>query len=87
MNTARIAALALAISLLSISAAYAEASNLYQVTGVILSMTDATITVQKGSEKWELARDKATNVRGGTLKVGQKVTVNYRMYAVSVEVK
>jgi hypothetical protein len=87
MKAVRIAALAFSISLLSISAAHAEASNTYQVTGPVLAMTDTTVTVQKGDEKWEIARDKATPVRGGVIKVGSKVTVKYRMTAVSVEVK
>ncbi len=42
--------------------------------------------LQKGSEKWELARDKATAVVGD-LKVGSKVTVYYTMQAARVEVK
>ena len=69
------------------ASAFAADSNSYQVTGPILAMTPTTITVQKGTEKWEIARDQATPVRGGDLKVGSKVTVNYRMTAISVEVK
>lgn len=69
------------------AAAFAADSNSYQVTGPILALTPTTITVQKGNEKWEIARDQATPVRGGDLKVGSKVTVNYRMTAISVEVK
>ena len=89
MKTTR-AALVLSATFLSISAAYmagAANSNAYQVTGPILSMTDTTITVQKDTEQWEIARDKATPVKGGALKVGAKVTVKYRMTAISVEVK
>jgi len=66
---------------------HAADSNTYQVTGPILALTPTTITVQKDNEKWEVARDQATPVRGGELKVGQKVTVKYRMTAISVEVK
>jgi hypothetical protein len=89
MKATRITVLAVSAALL-VSAAYiagAAASNTYQVTGPILSMTDTTITVQKDSEQWEIARDKATPVKGGALKVGAKVTIKYRMTAVSVEVK
>jgi hypothetical protein len=89
MKAIRITVLAVSTALL-VSAAYiagAAASNTYQVTGPILSMTDTTITVQKDSEQWEIARDKATPVKGGALKVGAKVTIKYRMTAVSVEVK
>ena len=69
------------------AAALAADSNTYQVTGPIVAMTPTTVTVQKDNEKWEIARDKATPVRGGELKVGNKVTVKYRMTAISVEVK
>jgi uncharacterized protein YggE len=57
------------------------------VTGPILSVTPTTITVQKDSEKWEIARDQATPVKGGELKVGAKVTIKYRMIATNIEVK
>jgi hypothetical protein len=58
----------------------------YQVTGPVLELRDDVIVVQKGSEKWELARDKTT-VIAGDLKVGAKVTVYYTMEASKVEVK
>jgi hypothetical protein len=44
------------------------------------------ITVQKGQERWEIARTADTKVTGD-LKVGAKVTIEYRMTAASVEVK
>ena len=50
-------------------------------------MKDDVIVVQKGKEKWEIARDKDTKVTGGDLKVGSKVTVYYTMKAASIEVK
>lgn len=58
----------------------------YQVTGPILEMNDKSIVVQKGKEKWEIAKDAATKVNGD-LKVGSKVTVEYFMTAKSIEVK
>ncbi len=58
----------------------------YQVTGPVLALTPTTITVQKGDEKWELARNKNTKVTGD-LKVGSKVTIYYTMVAGEVEVK
>jgi hypothetical protein len=61
-------------------------STTYQVTGPVLEVKDTSITVQKGKEKWEIARDKDTKVTGD-LKVGSKVTVFYTMKATSVEVK
>jgi len=59
----------------------------YQATGPIVTLTDDVITIDKGKEgKWEVARNKETKVTG-ELKVGEKVTVMYRMVAESVEVK
>jgi hypothetical protein len=42
--------------------------------------------VQKGTEKWEIARDKDSKVTGD-LKVGSKVTVKYTMKATAIDVK
>jgi ribosomal protein S1 len=64
----------------------AEAAKTYQVTGPIVELTDKTITVQKGDERWEIARNENTHIEG-ELKVGQKVTVHYRMTATRVESK
>ncbi len=44
------------------------------------------ITVQKGKDRWEIARDSATKVTGD-LKVGAKVTITYTMTATDVQVK
>jgi hypothetical protein len=60
--------------------------NTYQVTGPILDVTPNTIVVQKGKDRWELARDASTKV-SGDLKVGAKVTITYKMVAQGVEVK
>jgi hypothetical protein len=58
----------------------------YQVTGPVLELTDTKIVVQKGDEKWELARTPDTKVTGA-LKVGSKVTISYTMTAKIVTVK
>ena len=58
----------------------------YQVTGPVLELTPTTITVQKGNDKWELARTGSTKVTGD-LKVGARVTIYYTMVAAEVEVK
>jgi hypothetical protein len=58
----------------------------YQVTGPVLEARDDAIVVQKGSEKWEFARDKATAM-SGDLKVGAKVTDYYTMQASKIEIK
>src|SRR5262245_13845438 len=35
----------------------AESTKTYQVTGPILEVTDKVVVVQKGEERWEVARD------------------------------
>jgi len=72
--------------LLAASLAFAGAPKTYQVTGPVLELKDDLIVVQKGSEKWEIARTKDTKVTGD-LKVGSKVTIEYRMNASTIEVK
>jgi hypothetical protein len=71
----------------SLVASSVWAGDTYQVTGPVVSVTDTTIVVQKGDEKWEIARDASTQVKGGEIKAGAKITVKYRMTAVTVEVK
>jgi hypothetical protein len=66
--------------------AAAAAVKTYQVTGPVLELTDSMIVVQKGHDRWEIARDKDTTVNGD-LKVGNKVTIEYRMIAAKVDVK
>jgi len=79
-------AVAGALQLAIFSSYSAETAKTYQVTGPILELTDKAIIVQKGDERWEVARDEKTHI-DGELKVGNKVTIHYRMIAVSVETK
>ncbi len=72
--------------ILSASLALAGAPKSYQVTGPVLELKDDMVVVQKGNEKWEIARDKDTKITGD-LKVGAKVTVQYQMKAKSIEAK
>ena len=85
MNKALCLVVVVLFSLLA-AAPLQAAPKLYQVTGPVLAITDTTIVVQKGDEKWEIAKDAATKL-GGPLKVGDKVTIQYRMTAASVEIK
>ncbi len=78
--------LAGALQLAAASGAWAQSAKTYQVTGPVLELNDKVIVVQKGTERWEIARDEKTRV-DGDLKVGTKVTIHYRMTAVSVEPK
>jgi hypothetical protein len=72
--------------LLVASLAVAGPPNTYQVTGPVLELKDDVIVVQKGKDKWEIARGKDAKVTGD-LKVGSKVTIEYRMTATTIEVK
>jgi hypothetical protein len=90
MNKAKRSILAL-ISALSLAAVLGAtpafaADKTYQVTGPVLELTDSVIVVQKGKEKWQIARTKDTKVTGD-LKVGAKVTITYTMTATAVEAK
>src|ERR1700732_5246376 len=62
------------------------AGKTYQVTGPVLEVNDSMIAVQKGKDRWEIARDSSTKVNGD-LKVGAKVTITYTMSATDVAVK
>ena len=74
------------VILIATSAAAAPQAKSYQVTGPVIEVTDTSITVKKGDETWQVARDAGTKIVG-ELKVGSKVTIEYRMVAIDVEVK
>ncbi len=64
--------------------AYAAAKT-YQFTGVVKTVEGSTFTVQKSAtETWDFSTDASTK---GTPKVGDKVTVQYRMVATNIESK
>ncbi len=75
--------LALALALSAGGALAAEKT--YQVTGPVLEVRDDAVVVQKGKEKWEIARTADTKVQG-ELKKGEKVTVHYKMTATAIDV-
>lgn len=81
-----ISALVLCGLMLTASAMAAPQAKTYQVTGPVLEVTDTAITVKKGEDTWQIARDAGTKI-SGDLKVGAKVTIQYRMVATDVEVK
>ena len=78
--------LVIAVVALMVTVAYAASVKTYQVTGPVLEVKDDMIVVQKGNDKWEIARDKDTKVTGD-LKVGSKVTIQYTMSAKEIESK
>jgi hypothetical protein len=75
-----------AVAIAALPVVAAAAPKTYQVTGPVLEVTDTLIVVQKGEDRWEIARDASTKVTG-TLKVGAKVKIEYRMTAAAIEVK
>jgi cell division protein FtsL len=74
------------VTLLFAVIAVGAAVKTYQVTGPVLEVRSDAIVVQKGKDRWELARDANTKVNGN-LKVGAKVTIDYRMTATNIVVK
>jgi hypothetical protein len=76
-----VALLVLLVTVLAYSA-YAAAKS-YQFTGVVKTATGDTFTVQKSaSETWEFTKDASTK---GAVKVGDRVTVHYKMIATEIE--
>jgi hypothetical protein len=73
--------LVILVAILTVGA-YAAAKS-YQFTGVVKTVQGDTFTVQKSaSETWEFSKDASTK---GTVKVGDKVTVHYKMIATEIE--
>ncbi len=73
-------------ALLAANSALGAEVKTYQVTGPVLEVTPTTIVVQKGNDKWELARNSSTKIQGD-VKVGARVTIYYTMIATEIEVK
>jgi hypothetical protein len=55
-------ALLVTVALTLSAPAFAGDAKTYQVTGPVVSATNDAITVMKGKEKWEIAKDGATKV-------------------------
>ena len=77
----------LTAAMFMVTAATLASAKDYQVTGKVLEVSDTKVLVEKADgEKWEVNRDKDTQ-GGEKVKVGDKVTIKYKMFATSVEVK
>jgi hypothetical protein len=86
MKRAYISMIAALAVVAALAAAGMAASKTYQFTGTVKSVDGATFTVEKSAkESWTFDADKDT--KGGTPKVGEKVTVYYKMVATEVESK
>lgn len=70
---------------LAASSSLALAKDHYQVTGPVVDVKDNLIVVKKGSDNWEIQRDRDT--KAGDIKKGDRVTIKYKMIATSVEAK
>ena len=58
----------------------------YQVTGPLVTLNDDVITVAKDNEQWEMRRNSETKING-QLAIGSRVSVVYKMSAMSIDVK
>ena len=67
-------------------AAAAFAVDDFQVTGNVTEKTADSITVMKGKERFQIGLDKDTK-GAADAKVGDKVTIKYKMHGSSIEVK
>ncbi len=68
-----------------VAGGYAAAKS-YQFTGVVKAADGGTLTVEKSAkETWEF--DLPKDVKGGAPKVGDRVTVYYKMVATEIEQK
>src|SRR6266705_6262765 len=84
MKTNTAFSLLAAASLALSGATFAAGAKTYQVTGTVIEMTGSKITVQKGTEKWEIDLDPTIKAKGD-VKVGAIVTITYVMSATKVE--
>src|SRR5438046_9604840 len=84
MKTNTAFSLLAAASLALSGATFAAGAKTYQVTGTVREMTGRKITVQKGTEKWEIDLDPTIKPTGDE-KVAATVTITYGMSAPKVE--
>ena len=81
----RAAWIALLMALAFAAGGYA-ASKSYQFTGTVKAVDATSLTVEKSAkETWQF--DLTKDVKGGAPKVGDKVTVYYKMVATEIEAK
>jgi len=78
---------ALALCCIALTPVTFAGAKTYQVTGPVIEMKGNVITVEnKDKEKWEIETTADTKTKGD-VKVGDKVTIQYKMNATSIEVK
>src|SRR5437868_2957749 len=79
-------ALVLVAAVLCAAPAFGASAKAYQVTGPVVEIAGDRIVVMKGKDRWEIGRDASSKVPAD-VKVGDKVTVYYKMTATEVESK
>jgi len=85
MKRALFAALVVLVLAVGFVAGGYAAAKSYQFTGVVKTIDAKTLTVEKSAkETWEF--EKASDTKGDA-KVGDKVTVYYKMVATQIEAK
>jgi len=85
MKRILVAAVVLTAFVCAVGAANAAVKT-YQVTGPVLEVSPTMIAVQKGKDRWELERDAASGIPAD-IKVGDKVTLTYKMTVTGCEMK
>ena len=81
----KIICLLIAFSFSLSGAAFAAGAKTYQITGTVVEATGSKVTVEKGTERFEIDIDPATTKGSADLKVGSTVTVTYVMSATKLE--
>src|SRR2546426_11237443 len=74
-----------ALSLALNGTVLAAGAKTYQITGTVVEATGSKVTVEKGTERFEIDIDPATTKGSAELKVGSTVTVTYVMSATKIE--
>jgi type 1 fimbria pilin len=72
-------------SLVLAGTSLAAGARTYQITGTVAEATGSKVTLQKGSDRFEIDIDPATTKGSTDIKVGSTVTVTYVMSAMKIE--
>jgi type 1 fimbria pilin len=72
-------------SLVLSGTAFAAGATTYQITGTVAEATGSKVTLQKGTDRFEIDIDPATTKGSTDLKVGSTVTVTYVMSATRID--
>ncbi len=81
----KIICLLAAFSLVFTGAVFSAGAKSYQITGTVVEATGSKVTVEKGTERFEIGIDPATTKGSAELKVGSTVMVTYVMSATKIE--